>query len=118
AAAGTIGEVRFDPFAMLPFMGYNAGDYMRHWLEIGKATDTDKLPGLFWVNWFRKDQDGRFIWPGFGDNIRVLKWILERVAGEGDAVDTPIGYVPTVDAIDRTGLDISDEAMAALLEVD
>jgi phosphoenolpyruvate carboxykinase (GTP) len=118
AAAGTIGEVRFDPFAMLPFMGYNAGDYMNHWLEIGQTGDTDKLPKLFWVNWFRKDQDGAFMWPGFGDNVRVLKWVLERLDGGGDAVDTPIGFVPTVDAIDRTGLDLDDATMAAILEVD
>jgi phosphoenolpyruvate carboxykinase (GTP) len=118
AAAGTIGDVRFDPFAMLPFMGYNAGDYMRHWLEIGRTGDTDKLPKLFWVNWFRKDQDGAFMWPGFGDNVRVLKWVLERLDGGGDAVDTPIGFVPTVDAIDRTGLDLDDATMSSILEVD
>ena len=118
AAAGTIGDVRFDPFAMLPFMGYNAGDYMRHWLEIGQTGDTDKLPKLFWVNWFRKDQDGAFMWPGFGDNVRVLKWVLERLDGGGDAVDTPIGFVPTVDAIDRTGLDLDDATMSSILEVD
>ncbi|MGY6502218.1 MAG: phosphoenolpyruvate carboxykinase (GTP) [Acidimicrobiales bacterium] len=118
AAAGTIGEVRFDPFAMLPFMGYNAGDYMNHWLEIGQAGDESKLPKLFWVNWFRKDLDGRFVWPGFGDNIRVLKWVLERLDGTADAVETPIGLVPTLDAIDRSGLSLSDEDMAALVEVD
>ena len=118
AAAGTIGDVRFDPFAMLPFMGYNAGDYMNHWLKIGQAGDADKLPKLFWVNWLRKDQDGAFMWPGFGDNVRVLKWVLERLDGEGDAVDTPIGFVPTLDAIDRTGLDLDDATMASILEVD
>ncbi|QGG94830.1 phosphoenolpyruvate carboxykinase (GTP) [Actinomarinicola tropica] len=118
AAAGTIGEVRFDPFAMLPFMGYNAGDYARHWLEIGEATEADKLPQLFWVNWFRKDQDGKFLWPGFGDNIRVLKWVLERVAGEADATETPIGFVPTVDALDLDGLDVDRNTMEQLLEVD
>lgn len=118
AAAGTIGDVRFDPFAMLPFMGYNAGDYMKHWLEIGQTGDADKLPKLFWVNWFRKDQDGAFMWPGFGDNVRVLKWVLERLDGGGDAVDTPIGFVPTVDAIDRTGLDLDDATMSSILEVD
>jgi phosphoenolpyruvate carboxykinase (GTP) len=118
AAAGTIGEVRFDPFAMLPFMGYNAGDYMNHWLKIGRTGDPDKLPKLFWVNWFRKDQDGNFMWPGFGDNVRVLKWVLERLDGGGDAVDTPIGYVPTVDAIDRTALELDDDTMGAILEVD
>jgi phosphoenolpyruvate carboxykinase (GTP) len=118
AAAGTIGEVRFDPFAMLPFMGYNAGDYMAHWLSIGASSDAEKLPKLFWVNWFRKDQDGQFMWPGYGENIRVLKWVLEHLDGEADAVDTPIGLVPTVDAIDRSGLDLDDATMAAILEVD
>ncbi len=118
AAAGTIGEVRFDPFAMLPFMGYNAGDYMQHWLDIGKATDADKLPKLFWVNWFRKGDDGSFLWPGFGDNSRVLKWVLERIEGTADAVDTAIGRVPLPDGIDTTGLDISPELLAELLKVD
>ena len=118
AAAGTIGEVRFDPFAMLPFMGYNAGDYMAHWLSIGASSDAEKLPKLFWVNWFRKDQDGQFMWPGYGENIRVLKWVLEHLDGEADAVDTPIGLVPTVGAIDRSGLDLDDATMAAILEVD
>jgi phosphoenolpyruvate carboxykinase (GTP) len=118
AAAGTVGELRFDPFAMLPFCGYNMGDYFKHWLEVGKATDADKLPKLFWVNWFRKDEDGKFMWPGFGDNSRVLKWIIERVDGEGMAVDTPIGRVPTHDAIDRTGLDLDDATMFKILDVD
>ena len=117
AAAGKVGDVRFDPFAMLPFMGYNVGDYMQHWLEIGEATDADKLPKLFWVNWFRKSDEGKFLWPGFGDNSRVLKWVLERVAGDGGAVETPIGYVPEVDAIDVSGLDIDDETLAELLSV-
>ncbi len=118
AAAGTVGEVRFDPFAMLPFMGYNVGDYFAHWLDIGKATDADKLPKLFWVNWFRKDESGKFMWPGFGDNSRVLKWVVERVNGEGQADETPIGHVPTIDAIDRNGLDIDDATKAKILEVD
>jgi phosphoenolpyruvate carboxykinase (GTP) len=118
AAAGTIGEVRFDPFAMLPFMGYNAGDYMQHWLDIGKATDADKLPKLFWVNWFRKGDDGSFLWPGFGENSRVLKWVLERVTGEAAAIDTAIGRVPLPDGIDTTGLDMSPELLAELLKVD
>jgi phosphoenolpyruvate carboxykinase (GTP) len=95
AAAGKVGELRFDPFAMLPFCGYNMGDYLAHWLEIGRATDAEKLPKLFWVNWFRKGDDGSFLWPGFGENSRVLKWVLERVADEGSAVDTPIGRVPS-----------------------
>jgi phosphoenolpyruvate carboxykinase (GTP) len=118
AAAGTVGEVRFDPFAMLPFTGYNVGDYFAHWLDIGRATDPAKLPGLFWVNWFRKDTDGSFMWPGFGENSRVLKWVLERVAGDSDAVDTPIGRVPTVDALDTDGLDLDATTVAKLLTVD
>ncbi|MCU1496504.1 MAG: Phosphoenolpyruvate carboxykinase [Acidimicrobiales bacterium] len=118
AAAGTIGEVRFDPFAMLPFMGYNAGDYMKHWLDIGNATDAANLPKLFWVNWFRKGDDGSFLWPGFGENSRVLKWVFERVEGTADAVDTAIGRVPTADGIDLDGLDVSPEVLAELLEVD
>jgi phosphoenolpyruvate carboxykinase (GTP) len=118
AAAGTVGEVRFDPFAMLPFMGYNVGDYIGHWLEVGRSTQADKLPRLFWVNWFRKDDEGRFLWPGFGENSRVLKWVVERVSGEGDAVDTPIGRVPSTTAIDRSGLAIDDTTMEQLLGVD
>ncbi len=118
AAAGTIGEVRFDPFAMLPFMGYNAGDYMKHWLDIGQATDPEKLPKLFWVNWFRKGDDGSFLWPGFGDNSRVLKWVFDRVAGTADAIDTAIGRVPTADGIDLEGLDLAPEVLAQLLAVD
>ncbi|HSL58429.1 MAG TPA: phosphoenolpyruvate carboxykinase (GTP) [Acidimicrobiales bacterium] len=117
AAFGNIGEVRFDPYAMLPFMGYNAGDYMGHWLEMGRATDADKLPKLFWVNWFRKDLDGNFMWPGFGDNSRVIKWIVQRLEGQVGATETPIGRVPLIDDIDRTGIDVDDETMAALLEV-
>ncbi len=118
AAAGTVGEVRFDPFAMLPFMGYNVGDYIAHWLEIGEATDESKLPKLFWVNWFRKGDDGKFMWPGYGENSRVLKWVLERVDGTGSAKETAIGYVPTTDGVDRAGLDIDDATMSHLLEVD
>jgi phosphoenolpyruvate carboxykinase (GTP) len=118
AAAGTIGEVRFDPFAMRPFTGYNVGDYFQHWLDIGGATDADKLPKLFWVNWFRKGDDGKFLWPGFGDNSRVLKWVIERVDGAADAVETPIGNVPTPDAIDTSGLSLDEATVAALLEVD
>jgi phosphoenolpyruvate carboxykinase (GTP) len=118
AAAGKVGELRFDPFAMLPFCGYNMGDYFGHWLEIGAATNDDRLPKLFWVNWFRKGDDGSFLWPGFGDNSRVLKWVLERVAGTGEAVDTPIGRVPTPEALDTTGLDLDDAALARLLDVD
>ena len=118
AAAGKIGEVRFDPFAMLPFMGYNVGDYIKHWIEIGKATDSNKLPKLFWVNWFRKDENGGFLWPGFGENSRVLKWILDRIDGTAQAVDTPLGLLPEIDGIDTSGLDLNDLAMQRLLEVD
>jgi phosphoenolpyruvate carboxykinase (GTP) len=118
AAAGNVGELRFDPFAMLPFCGYNMGDYFAHWLEIGEATDADKLPKLFWVNWFRRGDDGGFLWPGFGDNSRVLKWVVERVAGGGDAVDTPIGRVPGDGAIDTSGLDVDAATLAKLVEVD
>ena len=118
AAAGTVGEVRFDPFAMRPFCGYNVGDYFAHWLSIGDATEADKLPKLFWVNWFQKDDQGRFIWPGFGENSRVLKWIIERVEGTGGAVDTPIGRVPTREALDVTGLDLDDDQVHRLLDVD
>ena len=118
AAAGKIGEVRFDPFAMLPFMGYNVGDYIKHWIEIGKANDSSKLPKLFWVNWFRKDENGSFLWPGFGENSRVLKWILARIDGEAQAVEPPLGLVPEIDGIDTSGLDLNDLAMQRLLEVD
>ncbi len=121
AAAGTIGEVRFDPFAMLPFMGYNAGDYMKHWLDVGHAAkDADTLPKLFWVNWFRKGVDGSFLWPGFGENSRVLKWVFDRIEGDADAdaVDTAIGRVPTTDGIDLSGLDVPADVLAELLAVD
>ncbi|HET6663301.1 MAG TPA: phosphoenolpyruvate carboxykinase (GTP), partial [Acidimicrobiales bacterium] len=118
AAAGNVGELRFDPFAMLPFCGYNMGDYFAHWLEVGEATGADKLPKLFWVNWFRRGEDGSFLWPGFGDNSRVLAWVVQRVAGDGAALDTPIGRVPAPGAIDTTGLDIDAEALAKLVAVD
>ncbi len=118
AAAGAVGHVRFDPFAMLPFCGYNMADYFQHWLEIGSATTAEKLPKLFWVNWFRRDEDGKFMWPGFGENSRILKFVLERVAGEGDMVETAIGNVPAPGAIDIDGLGIDAETMAKLLEVD
>jgi len=118
AAAGKVGDVRFDPFAMLPFMGYNVGDYIAHWLEMGESLPADKLPKLFWVNWFRKSDEGKFLWPGFGENSRVLKWVLERVAGTGDAVETPIGHVPTPESLDTTGLDIDDATLEQLLRVD
>ena len=94
AAFGTVGQLRFDPFAMLPFCGYNMGDYFAHWLKIGAQGDADKLPRIFYVNWFRKDEDGKFLWPGFGENRRVLEWIFRRCDGEAEAVETPIGLVP------------------------
>ena len=118
AAAGTVGELRRDPMAMLPFCGYNMGDYFAHWLEMGQNTDTSKLPKIFYVNWFRKDAEGGWLWPGFGENSRVLKWIVERVSGTGDAVETPIGYLPAAGAIDTGGLDVTDDQMAELLNVD
>jgi len=117
AAAGVVGELRFDPFAMLPFTGYNVGDYFAHWLAIGERPGA-KLPKLFWVNWFRKGDDGSFLWPGFGENSRVLKWVVERIAGRGEAVDTAIGRVPAPTGIDTSGLDIDEPTMAELLSVD
>lgn len=118
AAAGTVGELRRDPMAMLPFCGYNMGDYFAHWLQMGKSTDASKLPKIFYVNWFRKDADGGWLWPGFGENSRVLKWIVERVTGKAEAVDTPIGYLPAPGAINTDGLDVTEEQMAELLNVD
>jgi phosphoenolpyruvate carboxykinase (GTP) len=103
---------------MLPFCGYNMGDYFTHWLEIGAGADAHKLPKLFWVNWFRKGDDGKFLWPGFGDNSRVLKWIVEEVEGTGDGVDTPIGRVPSPTAIDVSGLDVDAATLAKLVSVD
>jgi phosphoenolpyruvate carboxykinase (GTP) len=119
AAAGNVGELRFDPMAMLPFCGYNMADYFAHWLDIGRRQGA-QLPRVFGVNWFRKDEDGKFLWPGFGDNSRVLAWIFRRCEGTATAEDSPIGLVPSLgDAgIDTSGLDISDDAMARLLEVD
>ncbi len=118
AAAGTVGELRRDPMAMLPFCGYNMGDYFAHWLEMGEKTDADKLPRIFYVNWFRKDEDGGWLWPGFGENSRVLKWIVDRINGEAEATETPIGYVPAQNAIDTSGIDVTEEQMDELLHVD
>ena len=119
AAAGAVGNLRRDPFAMLPFCGYNMADYFAHWLNIGTtAKDPSVLPRIFYVNWFRKAEDGRWLWPGYGENSRVLEWIFERVAGRGDAVDTPIGRVPAPGAIDVSGLGVSDADMTELLAVD
>ncbi|CAI9401900.1 phosphoenolpyruvate carboxykinase (GTP) [Nocardioides sp. T2.26MG-1] len=118
AAVGQVGVVRRDPMAMLPFIGYNAGDYFNHWITVGKDNDAAKLPRIFYVNWFRRDADGGFLWPGFGENSRVLKWVVERIDGQADAVETPIGYVPTPDALDTEGLDLSREDLEATLAVD
>jgi phosphoenolpyruvate carboxykinase (GTP) len=118
AAAGAVGNVRFDPMAMLPFCGYNMGDYFAHWLAIGESADAEKLPKIFFVNWFRRDEDGRFLWPGFGENSRVLKWVFERVAGTGEAVETAIGYLPAPGALDIEGLDVSEEDLEQILSVD
>jgi phosphoenolpyruvate carboxykinase (GTP) len=120
AAAGTVGELRFDPFAMLPFCGYNMADYFAHWLKMGSEADPAKLPKIFYVNWFRKDANGRFLWPGYGENSRVLAWVFARCAGHGAAVQTPIGVMPPVGptGLDTSGLQISDEDVAQLLHVD
>jgi len=116
AAEGKVGELRRDPFAMLPFCGYNMGDYFAHWLKIGKMTDPEKLPRIYYVNWFRKDADGKFLWPGYGENSRVLKWIVERLNGTAEAVATPIGNLRKT--IDTEGLDLPEERLKALLTVD
>ena len=118
AAAGAVGKLRRDPFAMLPFCGYNMADYMGHWLEIGREADPAKLPRLFYVNWFRKGPDGKFLWPGFGENSRVLEWVFERCGGRGQAVETPIGYLPAPGAIPTDGLNVPTEAVGELLKVD
>lgn len=118
AAEGTVGEIRHDPFAMLPFCGYNMGDYFAHWLNIGKMTDPSKLPRIYYVNWFRCNEKGEFLWPGYGENSRVLKWICERVSAKDGCVKTPIGYLPKEGGIDTTGLNITPEAMTELISVD
>jgi phosphoenolpyruvate carboxykinase (GTP) len=117
AAENKVGELRRDPFAMLPFCGYHMGDYFAHWLRIGERKGA-KLPKIFFVNWFRKDQNGKFIWPGFGDNARVLKWVFERIDNKAAATETPIGNVPAKGALDVSGLNISDEALDTLTGVD
>jgi phosphoenolpyruvate carboxykinase (GTP) len=104
--------------AMLPFCGYNFGDYFSHWLKIGSATDVSNLPKIFFVNWFRRDENGRFLWPGYGENSRVLKWVFERVAGQADATRTAIGLLPAPGSLDTTGLDIADDDLDELLAVD
>jgi len=104
--------------AMLPFCGYHMGDYFAHWLRVGAAAQPGKLPRIFYVNWFRQDANGKFLWPGYGDNSRVLQWIFERVSGRGDAVETPIGFLPAPGSLDLTGLNIAPGALDQLLEVD
>jgi phosphoenolpyruvate carboxykinase (GTP) len=118
AAEGTVGELRYDPFAMLPFCGYNMGDYFAHWLSIGENADPEKLPRIFYVNWFRKDDAGNYVWPGYGENSRVLKWIVERLAGNAAATPTAIGNVPTREALDLHGLDLDEDSIELLLSVD
>jgi phosphoenolpyruvate carboxykinase (GTP) len=118
AAAGAVGKLRYDPFAMLPFCGYHMADYFRYWLEIGGRAEASKLPRIFYVNWFRKGSDGHFLWPGFGENSRVLEWVFRRCEGAAEAVESPIGYLPAPGAINTDGLDVSEEDMAALLEAD
>jgi len=118
AATGAVGNLRRDPFAMLPFCGYNMGDYFAHWLAVGRNADPAKLPKIFYVNWFRKDADGRWLWPGYGDNARVLEWVFERAAGRGGGIETPIGWVPEPGTVDVNGLQVSKEDMEELLRVD
>jgi phosphoenolpyruvate carboxykinase (GTP) len=115
AANGTVGEVRRDPMAMIPFCGYNMGDYFGHWVEMGAKIKNP--PKIFHVNWFRRDENGKFLWPGYGENLRVLEWILARSRGEGKAVKTPIGSVPAKDALDLTGLNLPAGTIDKLLEV-
>jgi phosphoenolpyruvate carboxykinase (GTP) len=118
AAAGAVGTLRRDPFAMLPFCGYNMADYWSHWLSFAARSGPEKLPKIFYVNWFRKDDGNRFLWPGFGENSRVLEWVADRCAGRGEAVSTPIGWLPPPGAIDLDGLEVSSDDMTALLAVD
>jgi len=113
-----IGKVRRDPFAMLPFIGYHIGDYFKHWFEIGKMTSPDKLPRIYYVNWFRKNSSGKFIWPGYGENSRILKWVFERIDGKAKAVKTPIGNLPAVEDLDLNGLTVSKDDLQSILTVD
>jgi phosphoenolpyruvate carboxykinase (GTP) len=118
AAAGAMGVLRRDPFAQLPFAGYNMADYIGHWLKLGASADEDKLPKIFYVNWFRKDSDGRWLWPGFGENSRVLEWVFRRCDGAVGGVDTPIGTLPQEADLNTDGLDISPSDLTELLKVD
>ena len=118
AQQGAVGNLRFDPMAMLPFCGYNMADYFGHWLKIGSATKSENLPKIFFVNWFRRDENGRFLWPGFGENSRVLKWVFERIEGTASAVKTEIGYLPGTGDLDTTGLDVAEADLTEILSVD
>ncbi|WP_328494288.1 phosphoenolpyruvate carboxykinase (GTP) [Streptomyces sp. NBC_00414] len=118
AAEGKVGELRRDPFAMLPFCGYNMGDYMGHWVNVAKGKDQAKLPKIYYVNWFRKNDEGKFVWPGFGENSRVLKWIVDRLDGRAEGIETPIGVLPAKGALDTEGLDLSEADLDFLLTVD
>ena len=118
AAEGTVGELRRDPFAMLPFCGYNMADYWGHWLRVGEFTSPEKLPRIYSVNWFRRDADGNFMWPGFGDNSRVLEWIVRRLEGEAGAVDTPIGRLPITSELDLDGVEVTPQAVEELFAID
>ena len=117
AQQGAAGVLRFDPMAMLPFCGYNMADYFAHWLAIGNKAGAN-LPKIFFVNWFRRDEDGRFLWPGYGENSRVLKWVFERVGGSAEAVDTAIGRLPAPGSLDLNGLEVAEDDLATLLSVD
>jgi phosphoenolpyruvate carboxykinase (GTP) len=118
AATGQVGIVRRDPFAMLPFIGYHVGDYLRHWLTLGKKADQSKLPKIFYVNWFRRSADGKFLWPGYGENSRVIKWAIEQIEGADGAVSTPIGLAPKPGSLDIEGLDVSEADLQTALHVD
>ena len=118
AAGGAVGRLRFDPMAMLPFCGYNMADYFSHWLSVGSKTSAAKLPQIFFVNWFRRDNDGRFLWPGYGENSRVLKWIFERLNGKADAQKTAIGFLPATDSLDIDGLNIDTADLEAITSLD
>ena len=118
AASGQVGKLRFDPMAMLPFCGYNMADYFSHWLRVGKKTSAEKLPQIFFVNWFRRDNDGRFLWPGYGENSRVLKWVFERVNGTASAQKTAIGFLPDKNSLDVSGLNVNSNDLEQLLSLD
>lgn len=118
AAKGEIGKLRHDPFSMIPFCGYNMGDYFGHWISMGRKASSDKLPKIYSVNWFRKSLDGNYLWPGFGENIRILKWIFERTEGVENAEETFIGNLPKKEALDLSGLNLPEENLKALFHLD